>query len=159
MRAVAAREQAQASAVAQARAAEAVERAAGASAADAAEPPREPPRPQGGFGDGRALAPERDGRDLRGGVTIAPREARADASGERVAPFHGFGVSVDSFPSGARVLAGGVELGETPLTASFRCEPGEPVALRVEKAGFRAWRRETRCRADALVVLEARLRR
>jgi hypothetical protein len=154
------RGQAQAAAVAQAQAADALHRAG--DAAEGAAPGREreePPRPQGGFGDGLVAAPARDERDLRGHSTIAPREARTDASGERVAPFHGFGVSVDSVPAGARVIAGGVDLGETPLTASVACAPGDPVALRVEKAGFRAWRRETRCRADALVLLEARLRR
>jgi hypothetical protein len=158
--ALAVRARAQAAAVAQARAADAVERASDAAAAGGApEEPKEPPRPQGGFGDGLAPAPAGDQRDLRGHATLAPREARADASGERVAPFHGFGVSVDSVPAGARVVADGAELGETPLTASVACQPGAPVALRVEKKGFRPWSRETRCRGDALVVLEARLRR
>jgi hypothetical protein len=160
-RAMAVRAEAQGAAVAQARAADAVHRAAGAADGGGAEaePAKEPPRPQGGFGDGLVAAAERDGRDLRGSLTLAPRAARTDTSGERIAPFHGFGVSVDSSPSGARVLAGGVELGETPLTASVRCERGEKVAVRVEKPGFRAWTGLTRCRTDALVVLEARLRR
>jgi hypothetical protein len=158
--ALAVRSRAQEAAVAQARAAEAVHRAADAPAGGAAaEPGAEPPRPQGGFGDGLEIAPAGDGRDLRNHTTLAPRDARTDPGGERVAPFHGFGVSVDSAPAGARVLADGVELGETPLTASVACRPGAPVALRVEKKGFRTWKRETRCRDAALVVLEARLRR
>jgi hypothetical protein len=160
-RALEARRQAEAAAVAQARAADAVHRVADAEAGSGAPAglAPEPPRPQGGFGDGLATAPARDERDLRGATTLAPRAARTDSRGERTAPFHGFGVSVDSVPAGARVLADGVELGDTPLTASVRCEPGAAVALRVEKAGFRAWKRETRCRADSLVLLEARLRR
>jgi hypothetical protein len=159
------RGRAQEAAVAQAAAAEAVQRAADAAAASGSGASAagsgtaegvEPPRPQGGFQDG---APP-PAFDLSRHESLTPRDAKVDrATGERVAPFHGFGVSVDSTPGGARVLAGGVELGETPLVASIACEPGATVVVRVEKAGFGAWSARTRCRRDALVSLDARLRR
>jgi hypothetical protein len=118
----------------------------------AAEAREERRVPQGGFVDGAPPA------DLLRGEALVPRGAK-DVDGERVAPFHGFGVAVDSAPAGARVFAAGVEVGETPITASVRCMPGERVEVRVRKPGFHEWRRATRCRPDALVLLDARLAR
>ncbi len=86
-------------------------------------------------------------------------ELRDPATGEVTSPFHGFAISVDSSPSGARVLVDGGENGETPLAASLDCEPGRDVEVRVEKAGYRPLRRAVRCRADTLVRLEVRLER
>jgi hypothetical protein len=109
--------------------------------------------PQGGFVDGAPLPVP----SLRG-ETLVPRGEVA-VGRERVAPFQGFGVAVDSSPPGARVFAAGAEVGETPITASVRCTPGDRVEVRVQKTGFRPWRRTTICRSDALVALEARLAR
>lgn len=90
---------------------------------------------------------------------IAPRAARLGEGGLETLPFQGFGISVDSTPVGARVLADGEELGETPLLASVRCTPGNEVRVRVEKPPLRAWERTVRCRADTLVKLAATLER
>ena len=89
---------------------------------------------------------------------LSPSAVRRDpATGEVTSPFQGFAVSVDSSPAGARVLLDGSEMGEAPLTASYDCEPGREVEVRVEKAGHRPLRRMVRCRADTLLHLEVRL--
>jgi hypothetical protein len=90
---------------------------------------------------------------------MAPRDARVGADGERVAPFHGFGLSVDSSPPGARVLVGGQDMGLTPLLTSVDCRPGEAVEVRLEAKAFRPQARTVRCRADALVWLTFKLPR
>ncbi len=102
--------------------------------------------------------------DVRRGWTksaiLAPRAERVDpATGEVTLPFHGFGVSVDSTPEGARVLIDGHDAGETPLTASVPCLPGTQVEVRVEKSPHRPESKNTRCRADTLVKLAVTLRR
>jgi hypothetical protein len=155
--ALAARNKAQAAAVASAQATQALERSAaaaeGAGAEGAQAPEAERPSlPQGGFHDGadKTFDPAKH-------ETLAPREAAAAADGERIAPFHGFGVQVDSQPAGARVLVDGVDLGETPLLASVRCAEGAEVAVRVEKAGRAPWTKKTRCRKDALLALDVKL--
>jgi hypothetical protein len=94
-----------------------------------------------------------------GASHIAPQEARVDASGERINRFQGFGVSVESEPAGARVIVNGEDLGETPLVASVRCDPGAKVQLRVEKPPLAPATRTTTCRADTLVELAFKLRR
>jgi hypothetical protein len=76
-----------------------------------------------------------------------------------VAPFQGFGLSIDTTPAGARVLIGGVEAGETPLVAGVDCAPGAEVAVAVELRGYRTVRRTVRCRADALLELAFKLAR
>ncbi|BDG09527.1 PEGA domain-containing protein [Anaeromyxobacter paludicola] len=92
--------------------------------------------------------------------TIAPRsEQRDPATGEVTLPFHGFGLSVDSTPPGARVLVDGRDLGETPLLASVTCAPGAQVEVRVEKPPLAAARRTTTCRSDTLVKLAVTLAR
>jgi hypothetical protein len=98
-------------------------------------------------------------RHLAASSTITPREAVVTADGERVAPFQGFGLSVDSSPSGARVLVGGKEVGETPIVTSVDCAPGEEVEVGVEKRGLRPAHRTVRCRADALLELRVTLAR
>jgi hypothetical protein len=89
---------------------------------------------------------------------IAPADAEVDASGERVRWFPGFGVAVESQPRGATVLVNGQDLGETPLTASVECAPGELVQVEVRKARHRPERRTTHCRKDQLVELSVELR-
>jgi hypothetical protein len=89
---------------------------------------------------------------------IAPADAEVDASGERVRWFPGFGVAVESHPRGATVLVNGQDLGETPLTASVECTPGEPVQVEVRKARHRPEHSTTHCRKDQLVELSFELR-
>jgi len=96
-------------------------------------------------------------RGLERSSVLAPEEARADGSGERVRRFQGFGVSVESVPAGARVVVNGADLGETPLVAGVSCAPGERVEVRVAKPGWREARHPTTCRADALVELHVEL--
>ncbi len=91
-------------------------------------------------------------------TSIAPNEARTEPTGERVRWFQGFGVSVESVPAGATVLVNGEERGETPLTTSVVCNPGETVRLEVRKQGLRTVKRSTRCREDQLVELSVQLR-
>ena len=82
---------------------------------------------------------------------MAPREGKATARGERVVPFQGFGLSVDSTPSGASVAVDGKVLGVTPLLTSLPCRPGDQIAVEVTLKPNRSGRRQIRCRADELV--------
>ncbi len=88
---------------------------------------------------------------------IAPSDAQVDSSGERVRWFQGFGVSVESEPPGASVLVNGQERGETPLTTSVECQPGDPVRVEV-RTRARGEVRTTACRADRLIEMSFRLR-
>jgi PEGA domain-containing protein len=91
-------------------------------------------------------------------VILRPLETSADpATGERVAPFNGFAVSVETDPPGALVRVAGQERGEAPVFAGLPCAPGAPVDVRAEKPGFAPARATTTCRRDALVKLELRL--
>lgn len=129
----------------------------------AEQEPARPPPPEGPTPEqieGAREAQVALGKAQRGweSVTlIAPRDARRGEDGLETRPFQGFGVEVESEPAGARVLAGGADLGETPLLASVPCTVGSDVAVRVEKAPLRPWERTVRCRADTLVRLRARL--
>jgi hypothetical protein len=96
-------------------------------------------------------------RNLAGAVTISPRQATTNADGERVAPFHGFGLSVESTPAGASVRVSGSDVGQTPIVTTVACAPGRDVEVRVEKPGFKPVRRAVRCRADALLELSVLL--
>jgi hypothetical protein len=88
-----------------------------------------------------------------GSESLAPRGDRVDpASGERVAPFHGFGLQLDSAPAGARALVNGEDMGTTPLLTTVDCVPGDEVTVELDRAGRRGSAR-TRCRADTLVKL------
>jgi len=91
-------------------------------------------------------------------TAIAPAGAAVDASGERIRWFQGFGVSVESVPAGAVVLVDGRECGETPLTTSVACAPGQAVEVEVRSPGRGPQRRTTRCRQDQLVELTFQLR-
>jgi hypothetical protein len=90
---------------------------------------------------------------------LAPRQASRAADGELVAPFQGFGLSVESSPAGATVRVDGRELGQTPLVASIDCAPGAALKVRVERRSLRPVERTVRCRADALVTLQLALSR
>jgi hypothetical protein len=98
-------------------------------------------------------------QNLEGAEYVAPETASVDAAGERTRRFEGFGLSIESEPTGARVLVGGEDLGETPLVATVRCTPGAPVQVRVERPPRRAVEKTTTCRADTLVELSVRLAR
>jgi len=137
--------------------------AGAAEPAAAPEPPRHPEAPSTGeIEAARAAEVEATRlkqRHLAASTTITPREAVVTADGEKVAPFQGFGLSVDSSPPGARVLVGGKEVGETPIVTSVDCAPGDAVEVGVEKRGLRPVRRTVRCRADALLELRFTLAR
>jgi hypothetical protein len=127
------------------------------------EPPRHPEAP-GAAEMEAARAAEVEAarlkqRHLAASTTITPREAVTTADGEKVAPFQGFGLSIESTPAGARVLVGGKEVGETPIVTSVDCVPGDAVEVGVEKRGLRPARRTVRCRADALLELRVKLAR
>jgi PEGA domain len=129
----------------------------------ATEPPRHPEAPSTAEIE-TARAAEIDAgriqqRNLAGSVTFAPRGASTAADGERVAPFQGFGLSIESTPAGARVRVGGSDVGETPILTTVDCAPGRDVEVQVEKRGFRPVRRTVRCRADALLELSVPLAR
>ena len=94
------------------------------------------------------------------GSALDPIRPRADAqTGEQVAPFSGFAVSVDTEPSGALVSVDGVPRGEAPVIAGVDCSPGDRVELAAERTGFPVTRTWTTCRRDTLVKLTVRLRR
>ncbi|HEY6101559.1 MAG TPA: PEGA domain-containing protein [Anaeromyxobacter sp.] len=89
---------------------------------------------------------------------LGPIETAAEpATGEQIAPFSGFAVSVETEPEDALVTIAGVERGESPVLAGVECKPGTKVPVRVEKSGFRPARATTTCRADTLVKLTLRL--
>lgn len=91
--------------------------------------------------------------------TMAPREARRDATGELVAPFQGFGLSLESTPAGASVRVAGRDVGETPLVTTVDCQPGDEIEVRVERRPYRPAIRKVRCRADALLTVQVSLTR
>jgi hypothetical protein len=126
-------------------------------------PPRHPEAPSTGEIEAARAAEVEAARlkqrHLAASSTITPREAMVTADGEKVAPFQGFGLSVESSPAGARVLVGGREVGETPIVTSVDCTPGEAVEVGVEKRGLRPAHRTVRCRADALLELRVTLAR
>ncbi|HEX9052300.1 MAG TPA: PEGA domain-containing protein [Anaeromyxobacter sp.] len=100
------------------------------------------------------------GEDAARGRVLDPIRPRADArTGEQVAPFSGFAVSVETEPAGALVSVGGVPRGEAPVLAGLDCAPGDRVEISAQKAGYAVARTGTTCRRDALVKLTVRLAR
>jgi hypothetical protein len=94
-----------------------------------------------------------------GSESIAPRSERIDPStGERVLPFHGFGLQVDTAPPGARVLVNDEEMGTSPLLTTVSCRPGDAVEVRAV-LGDRSSTASTRCRKDELVKIALQLGR
>lgn len=89
---------------------------------------------------------------------LRPLESEEEpGKGERVLPFSGFAISVETRPEAALVTIAGVERGESPVLAGLDCKPGTKVPIRVVKRGFRPARASTVCRSDALVKLTVRL--
>jgi hypothetical protein len=107
--------------------------------------PRDAPSPLAGGDKGDVLAPIRPRADLQ--------------TGEQVAPFTGFAVSVDTQPTGAVVTIAGVPRGESPVLAGLDCAAGDRVEITAEKRGWGIARAATTCRKDALVKLTVRLPR
>lgn len=94
------------------------------------------------------------------GTLIPPLEtARDAATGEEVAPFSGFALSVDTEPPGAVVAVDGAVRGESPVFVGLACTPGAPISVRAEKPGLPPREARTACRADTLVKLRIRLGR
>ncbi|HVI74106.1 MAG TPA: hypothetical protein VM683_03880 [Anaeromyxobacteraceae bacterium] len=94
-----------------------------------------------------------------GSESIAPRPERIDpTTGERVLPFHGFGLQVDTTPPGARVLVNDEEMGTSPLLTTVSCRPGGAVEVRAV-LGDRSATASTRCRKDELVKIALQLGR
>ncbi|HET8540777.1 MAG TPA: hypothetical protein VFL83_12980 [Anaeromyxobacter sp.] len=94
------------------------------------------------------------------GDVLDPIQPRADVrTGEQVAPFSGFAVSVDTDPPGAVVSIAGVRRGEAPVLAGVDCAAGDRVEIAAQKRGYPVARTATTCRTDALVKLTVRLRR
>jgi hypothetical protein len=85
--------------------------------------------------------------------------ARDAATGEEIAPFSGFALSVETDPPGALVAVDGVVRGESPVFTGLACTPGTPIRVRAEKQGLPAREARTACRADTLVRLTLRLGR
>lgn len=107
---------------------------------------------------GPAEAPREPAEAIDTDRYIRPIETEREAgSGEQVAPFSGFAVSVETEPEAALVTIAGVERGESPVLAGVECKPGAKVPIRVAKPGFRGAKASTLCRADALVKLNIRL--
>ncbi len=110
-----------------------------------------------------AVAPRDASVALAGGDkgdVLAPLRPRSDLqTGEQVAPFTGFAVSVDTDPAGAVVTIAGVPRGEAPVLAGVDCAAGDKVEITAEKQGFAVARAATTCRKDALVKLTVRLPR
>ena len=127
------------------------------------DPPRRPeaatPAERDAARAATAAADRLEQRHLAASSVITPCAPVTTAGGERVAPFQGFGLSIDTSPAGARVLVGGKEVGETPLVAGVDCAPGTEVAVAVELRGYRTARRTVRCRADRLLELSFKLAR
>ena len=131
--------------------------------ASAAEPPRVPEAPTVDQIEASRSAELEAGRiqrrNLEGATSYTPRSSTLGADGERTAPFHGFGLSIESSPPGALVRVDGAEVGETPLVASVACQPGKELMVVLERPGLRPARRQVRCRADALLELSFTLTR
>lgn len=92
------------------------------------------------------------------GTLLRPLAAAPDpATGEVVAPFTGFALSVETAPAGAEVSIAGQPRGEAPVLAGVDCAPGDAVEVVATRGAARA-RHTTTCRADALVKLRLVLR-
>jgi hypothetical protein len=105
-----------------------------------------------------AGAPESAG-SVTGGQLLAPLRAERDGTGEEVAPFSEFAVSVETDPPGALVTVAGLPRGEAPVFAGVECAPGDRIEVRAERPGWAPASRETICRNGALVRLRLELPR
>lgn len=106
----------------------------------------------------RRPAPAAVETSVPGGQLLAPLATARDATGEEVAPFDGFAVSVETDPPGAVVTVAGIARGESPAFAGVDCEPGEDVRIQAALPGRVTAVRSTRCRSNALVKVRLALR-
>jgi len=151
--------------VAKVRASQALAAARAASADTAGEkrPPEEPPKPREAPTPEeieKAFAAEKALKDAERGwqrVEVLAPGAPAVPGKETTAPFQGFGLSLESEPDGATVTVDGRGLGETPLLAGLRCQPGAIVRIHVARDPLPPRDVTTLCRADTLVKLRVRL--
>jgi hypothetical protein len=108
-------------------------------------------------GDGDSGGETASDGKKKGPVTstaIPPQDAALDSqSGEKIRRFQGFGLSVETRPSGAQLLVNEQDVGETPLVTSVECEPGDLVKVEVRKRGFISRARTTTCRQNQLVEM------
>jgi hypothetical protein len=135
----------------------------GAFPAAASEPVRRPELPSSSEIEAAtksvSAAARMEERAMAGAAFYAPREAKVAADGRRVAPFYGFGLSVESAPNGATVKVAGRDVGETPIVTTVDCDLGQEIEVSVEKPGYRSIRRAVPCRENALVEVSFKLRR
>jgi hypothetical protein len=93
-----------------------------------------------------------------GSHSYAPRSDRIDPqTGERVAAFEGFGLTIDTQPPGASIHVNGEDKGTSPLLTTVNCAPGDEVRVEARRGRLRG-RAVTRCRADQLARLRMTLR-
>jgi hypothetical protein len=104
-------------------------------------------------------AAKMEAQGMAGSTIYAPRGGKVAADGKRIAPFYGFGLSIESAPNGAIVHVAGRDVGETPILASVECDLGQELEVVVEKPGYRSARRAVPCRENVLVEVSFKLRR
>jgi PEGA domain len=104
-------------------------------------------------------SPEPELRAKWTGTLLQPVGASGTGDQERVAPFSGFALQIETEPPGAVVEVDGVVRGESPVFTGVDCAPGAKVVVRVRAPGRAPAERVTACRANALVGLTLRLRR
>jgi hypothetical protein len=108
-------------------------------------------------GPRRAAPPHEPAEEIDNSHYLSPIKTESAGPGEETAPFSGFAISVETDPPAGLVTIAGVPRGEAPVLANVDCKPGARLEIRAEKVGFPPARRETTCRADALLKLTIRL--
>lgn len=87
-------------------------------------------------------------------VEVAPGQAREERSN-----FKGAILMLNSEPSGATVVVGGQNQGETPVSVGADCVPGKPISVTFSMRGYDKVTHETLCPEDTLVKVTARLQK
>ena len=135
----------------------------GAFPASASEPVHRPELPSSSEIDAATksvnAAAKMESQGMAGATFYAPRGGKVAADGKRIAPFYGFGLSIESAPNGATVHVAGRDVGETPILTSVDCDLGQELEVVVEKPGYRSIRRAVPCRENVLVEVSFKLRR
>jgi hypothetical protein len=128
----------------------------GASAEPPAPPEKRPDAPTIEQIEARRAAEENLAEAQKGWQKVevmAPRDGRKEGEDERVLPFQGFGLSVDSTPAGAAVTVDGNPVGVTPVLTSLKCKAGDPIAIELSLPRRGVRKRQVRCRTDQFVSL------
>ncbi|MCP3140584.1 PEGA domain-containing protein [Pyxidicoccus xibeiensis] len=90
----------------------------------------------------------------------APTKVREGEVGEQRAAIEGgILLMADSEPSGASVSVDGVKQGVTPVSLTLDCAPGAPLRVQFSRRGYDTLEHATRCQADSMTKLSARLRK